>query len=76
MTQSALKSYCQRSARKLACRTWQSSISFGFAAQRLESILQIVNFVIRQSKPQTEVSVNQRLTPQSQQVNALVTGVG
>ena len=40
------------------------------AAQRLESILQIVNFVIRQRKPQTEVGVNQRLTPQAQQVNA------
>ena len=40
------------------------------ATQLLESILQIVDFIIRQRQPQTEVGVNQRLTAQAQQINA------
>ena len=40
------------------------------AAQLLESILQIVDFILGQRQPQTEVGVNQRLTAEAQQVNA------
>ena len=40
------------------------------AAQTGKRILQVVNFVICQRQPQTEVGVNQRLTAFAQQVNA------